>query len=115
MKKTIITLAVATMALLGASSQAEARDRGGVYVSGYSSCGTPVYRERYLVGYDCHGREIWGTRSARQQYRPTYRPSYRQVEYRRRAAPCPPPPCDPYPRDHSHGGGQIVFEGSFDY
>lgn len=95
--KTILTIAIAAIAMLGATPSAEARSHHAsrVYVSGYLPCGTPVYRERYFVGYDHCGRPIWKTRVVRQHYRPVNRPRYN--------APCPP----------SYGRGRVVIQASF--
>lgn len=104
--KTLVTLAIATLALLGAAPQAEARGHSTrVYISGYRSCGTPIYSERYFIGYDCHRRPIWGTR----------------VVHRHYVAPCPPPRCAPRPprhcppprRDHHNHDSRIVIQGNF--
>ena len=55
----MLTLATAFMAM-GLTTQAEARhEQSSVYVSGYRSCGTPIYTMRYWVGYDRCGRPIW--------------------------------------------------------
>jgi hypothetical protein len=90
--KTIITLAITTLALLGTTPQADARPHrhsSGIYLSGYLACGTPVYKERYFVGYDSCGRPIWRTRVVHRHPRPVVR------HY---AAPCPP---------------RVVIQGSF--
>jgi hypothetical protein len=88
MKTILTTFAIATLALLGAAPEAQARpyhqSGGRVYISGYRSCGTPVYSERYLAGYDRCGAPVWEVRTVRQPYyRPEVRPRY--------VAPCPPP------------------------
>ena len=65
--KTIITTALVTLLCwTGSATQADARPHrhsSRVYISGYMSCGTP----------------IWRTRAVRAPYRPRY------------VAPCPPP------------------------
>lgn len=97
--KTIITIAIATVAMLGLSPKAEARPHhhsSRIYISSYLPCGTPVYRERYFAGYDHCGRAIWRTRAVRNYHRPAPRPRY--------VAPCPPP---------YRGGGHVVIHGSF--
>jgi hypothetical protein len=84
MKSPIIALALAAAALFASSPQAEARHHRGrghsshVYISGYRSCGTPIYTEKYLRGYDCHGYPIWGYRQVAppRQYCPPPRPRY---------------------------------------
>lgn len=59
----MLTLVTAFLAM-GLTTQAEARHaRSTVYVSGYRSCGTPIYTMRYLVGYDHCGRPIWRYRT----------------------------------------------------
>ncbi|RYD19874.1 MAG: hypothetical protein EOP88_17280 [Verrucomicrobiaceae bacterium] len=94
--KTIITTALVTLLCwTGSATQADARSHrhsSRIYISGYMSCGTPIYRERYFCGYDPCGRPIWRTRAVRAPYRPRY------------AAPCPPP---------YRGGGHVVIQGSF--
>jgi len=111
--KTIATtLAIAALALLGAAPQADARPHHSshssrVYISGYRSCGTPVYMERYFIGYDRCGNPVWGERLVRQNYRPV-------VRY---PAPCPQPyyssPYRPACREQPYRGGGIVIQGHF--
>ncbi len=112
MKTIATTIAIAALALLGAVPQADARSRSShssrVYISGHRSCGTPIYMERYFIGYDRCGDPIWGQRPVRQSYRPP-------VRY---PAPCPPPyysnPYRPSYREQScSSGGGIVIEGYF--
>lgn len=111
MKSCIITSAIAALALLGAAPQAEARSHRGhghsshVYVSGYRSCGTPIYTERYLIRYNRRGDPIWGYRtvSAPRHYCPPPRPRYYH------APVCPPP--RPYYDDYRRGG--VIIQGSF--
>jgi hypothetical protein len=76
MKTIITTIAIAALTLLGAAPQAEARSHHSsrIYISGYRSCGTPVYTERYFIGYDHCGNPLWGTRVIRRHYRPVVRP-----------------------------------------
>ncbi len=83
MKTIITTIAIAAFTLLGAAPQAEARSHHSsrIYISGYRSCGTPVYTERYFIGYDHCGKPIWGTRVVRRHFRPVIRPHY-AVPYR---------------------------------
>jgi hypothetical protein len=89
MKTWITTAAVAALALLGATPNAEARDRhhrqyrhhvpeSHIYISGYRSCGTPIYRERFCAGHDRYGRPIWRTRvvAAPRHYRSERRSRY---------------------------------------
>lgn len=67
--KTIATAFAAIALTLGAASTASARDycdsgyRTTVYVSGYASCGTPIYTERYVVRIDRRGHPVWGCRT----------------------------------------------------
>ncbi len=88
--KTIIACATAALALFAAAPVSEAghRHRGHVYVSGYRSCGTPVYTERYCVGYRRCGAPIWRNR----------------VVAAPRRAYCPPP---------YYRRGGVVIHGSF--
>jgi hypothetical protein len=124
MKTTLTTLAIAVLTLLGATPEAEARHASGrVYISGYRSCGTPIYSERYLIGYDRCGHPVWGKRVIfydRPAYRPACRPSYRPVVVapRYHVAPCPPsyrPPvyCPPPIPRHGDCGTRITFHGSY--
>ncbi len=114
MKTILTTVAIAALALLGAAPEAQARpyhQSGRVYVSSYRSCGTPVYSERYFVGYDHCGEPIWRVRSVRQPY---YRPAVRT----RYVAPCPPPYRGGYRDPHSgygrhYSGGSVVVQGFF--
>lgn len=78
MKTIIAAIAISTITFIG-SSTADARPHrhnSRVYISSYSSCGAPVYKERYFVGYDRCGNEIWSTRLVRQAYRPVVRQRY---------------------------------------
>ena len=114
MKTWITTLAIGALALAGAVTTAEARPHRGhesssrVYISGYRSCGTPVYSERYLVGYDRCGSPIWRTRivSPPRHYRPA--PRYY-------SAPSCPPPHPAYGGYYNEGrrNSGIVIQGSF--
>jgi len=112
--KTIATtIAIAALALLGAAPQADARTHRSshssrVYISGYRSCGTPIYSERYFIGYDRCGNPIWGERVVRQSYRAP-------VRYQ---APCPEPYYSsgyyrPSYREQSCRSGGIVIQGYF--
>jgi hypothetical protein len=108
--KTLLTpFAIIAFALLGASPKAEARHfESHVYISGHRSCGTPIYTERYFIGYDCWGRPLWGTRVVRHHYRPVVR----------HVAPYPihyPHPRVRYDRcdTRPHSRTNIVIQGSF--
>ena len=113
MKSCIVTSAIAALVLFGASHQADARSHRGrghghsnhAYVSGYRSCGTPVYTERYLIGYSRCGDPVWGYRrvSAPRPYCTPPRPRYYE------APACPPP--RPYYDGCSNGG--VVIQGFF--
>jgi hypothetical protein len=113
MKSLLTTLAVAALALLGSAPQADARphrrhaESSYIYVSGYRPCGTPIYTERYLVGYDRWGQPIFQYRrvsAPRHHYRPEpCRPRYYSTPV------CPPPPV--YYRERSRGNG-LVIHGS---
>lgn len=109
MKTIATTLAIAALVLLGAAPQADARPHRSsrVYISGYRSCGTPIYMERYFIGYDRCGNPVWGERLVRQSYRPV-------VRY---PAPCPQPYySSPYRsacREQPYRSGGIVIQGYF--
>ncbi len=73
--KTTILLTMATLLLtMGLAPRADARhERSTVYISGYRSCGTPIYAMRYWVGYDRCGRPIWKYRVlSNREYRRHY-------------------------------------------
>lgn len=87
MKKGIIAIALSAFALVGTTTNADARPHGGrgystpantVYVSGYRH-GRPVYTEKIFVGYDCHGRPRFTYRQVyapARQYSQPCRPAY---------------------------------------
>lgn len=108
MKNAILTSAIAALALVVAAPEADARSYRGhhsshVYVSGYRSCGTPVYTERYVIRYRTRcGTPVWGYRAVRAPVR--YAPPPRRY-YRPEVCP----PHHPYPY---HRGG-VVIHGSF--
>ena len=103
----LITIAIAALGLFAAAPSADARHRysNHVFISGYRTCGTPIYKERYFIGYDRCGYPIW--------------------RYRVVAAParyCPPPPryyrppvaCPPrYPYYGGYPRNGVVISGSF--
>lgn len=71
MKKLITIIAVSAFTFIGTAVDSEARPYGGrgyerssshVYVSGYRH-GRPIYTERYVAGYDCHGHPIYRYRT----------------------------------------------------
>lgn len=111
MKSCVIPSAIAALALLGASPQAEARPHRGhdtsrVYISGYRSCGTPIYMERYLIRYRRCGTPVWACREVPPPVR-YYCPPPRRHDYR--PPVCPPP----YPYYGGYRGSGVVFHGSF--
>lgn len=110
MKKMITTLAVAALAILATAPLAEARSyRSGhsshTYVSGYRSCGTPIYTERYVRYYSHCGTPVWGYRTVSHTSRYHYvapRPRYHS------APVCPPP------RYYNYSGRSgVTIHGSF--
>jgi hypothetical protein len=106
----LITATIAAITLFGPVSSAEARSRhkhsqSHVYVSGYRSCGTPLYKERYIIRYDRCGYPVWGHRVVHPPVR--YCPPPRQ--YHRRPVVCPPP--YPHYRDQCRSG--VVISGNF--
>jgi len=116
MKAIITTFAIAAFTLLGAAPQAEAKPHHSsrIYISGYRSCGTPIYTERYFIGYDRCGEAIWGTRLVREEYREerVYRPVVREryVEH------CPEPDYEDSRyerRESSYRGDGISIQAVF--
>ena len=110
MKAITTTFAIVALAMLGAAPQADANTHHSsqVYISGYRSCGTPIYSERYFIGYDHCGNPVWGERLVREECRPVVREQY--------IAPCPQPYRDDDRRSYyerpSCGGG-IFIQGFF--
>jgi hypothetical protein len=103
----LITAAIASLILLGATPLAEARSHRGhhsshVYISGYRSCGTPIYTERYLVRYMRCGSPVWGYRVVAP---PRYCPPPRRY-YQRPV--CPPP----YPYSGGYYRSGVVIGGT---
>ena len=75
MKKILIILAAsATFGVLApATSQAfDGHGSSRSFVNHCSSCGTPVYRERAIVGHDRHGHPIFGYRTISHNCRPSF-------------------------------------------
>lgn len=60
MIKTLPLLAIAALLALLSAPRAEASHGSVTYRSGYSSCGCPIYTTRYVRGYDCYRRPIYG-------------------------------------------------------
>jgi hypothetical protein len=108
MQTGIITAAIAALALLGSAPQGDARPHRGhpsnqVHVSGYRSCGTPIYQQRYISHYQRCGTPVWRTRHVA----PPRGYSYRAPVCRPALPVCPPPYYGGYPRNG------VVIQGSF--
>lgn len=56
----IATVASAALLMTPKAEAGHSCDTGYVYRSGYSSCGCPIYTKRYVRGYDCYRRPIYG-------------------------------------------------------
>ena len=75
--KTIIPVTVVAALAMATAPLADARPphhRGKhhashVYISGYRSCGTPVYQERYVRSYMRCGTPVWGYRKIKHPHR----------------------------------------------
>jgi hypothetical protein len=117
MKTGIITAAIAAIALIGTTTQSEARPHrkhcnpSPVYVSGYRSCGTPVYQQHYVSPYRSYGKSYHRTR---------YVVPPRVHYYRAPVCPPPvrycPPPRPVCPPTYYHGGyprNGVVIQGTF--
>jgi hypothetical protein len=65
-KKLLTIAAVASAGLLAAPNADAGRSSHSdhTYRSGASSCGCPVYTTRFVRGYDCYRRPIFGYRQA---------------------------------------------------
>ncbi|MEO5916749.1 MAG: hypothetical protein ABIS50_21155 [Luteolibacter sp.] len=106
MKTILTTIAVISLTWLGSGQKAEARGyESRVYISSYLPCGTPVYTERYFIGYDRCGTPIWGKRVLRPAYRPVVRPVC--------VAPCPPRYVAPRRCEVPRYGVNFAFQGTF--
>ena len=105
--KSIATTAIIALTLLGAAPKSEAGcdQSSRTYISGYRSCGTPIYTERYFVGYDRCGNPVWGTRVVRSHYRPVVRPRY--------VAPRPTYHHNSYSYRGHDRRGRVEFQASF--
>jgi len=103
MKITITTLAIAILTLLAAAPQAEARSHHSsrTYISGYNSCGDPIYTERSFIGYDRCGNPLWRKRVIRPQYRPVTRPHYAESH------------CRPARYQRGYREGTLVIQAGF--
>jgi hypothetical protein len=113
MKKLIPTSFIAALALVTAAPVAEARHphRGShhathVYISGYRSCGTPVYQERYIRSYRRCGTPVWG-------YRVVNPPRYHVRAPRYYYHPQPIPVCPPPPGYYR--GSRVIIHGSWGF
>ncbi|MCU0752645.1 MAG: hypothetical protein MUC40_06405 [Akkermansiaceae bacterium] len=122
MKTGIITAAIAALTLLGSATQGEARPKRGhkgdqAYVSGYRSCGTPVYAQRHISHYKRCGTPVWKSRYVSPPRRYDYRVPVCPPPVRYCPPPvryCPPPVqvCPPaYYQDYPRGG--VVIQGTF--
>lgn len=101
MKLLFSTLGLAALTILGLATPADARPhRTKVFVSGYRSCGTPIYSERYIVRYR-HRVPVWGVRVCPP---PVYCPPVV-------VAPCPPPVYCPPPVPYVAPG--VVVRATF--
>ncbi len=106
MKSALTTIAIIALSWFGSAPQAEARhSENRVYISSYLPCGTPVYTERYFIGYDHCGNPVWGTQVLRPAYRPVVRPVY--------VAPCPPRYVAPRRCEVPRYGVNFAFQGTF--
>lgn len=119
----IFAFAVASLSVFPATAQA-GHSSSTTYVSGYTSCGTPIYTQRVLVGYDRYRRPIYQYRTLPPRYR--QEPVYYGGGYQRYEPRCEPryvpryePACDP----RYAGGGyyaersrtEVVISGSGGY
>lgn len=75
MKKALgmIAIAVATLSALSATAEA-GHSSARIFVSGYTTCGEPIYSEQVFVGYDGYGRALY-------QYRLLPPPNRRTTVY----------------------------------
>ena len=106
MKTVLTTIATITLSLFVFAPKVEARGyESRVYISKYLPCGTPVYVERYFIGYDRCGAPVWGKRVLRPAYRPVARPVY--------VAPCPPRYVEPRRCGTPHYGTSFTIQGPF--
>lgn len=114
MKSLALTFALAAFTWIGAAPNADARPHRGrgydshhhsshIYVSGYHSCGTPIYTERYLIRYNRRGYPVWGYRVVA----PPRHYYHAPVRRHRHVPACPPPVYYGSPR------GGVVIHGSF--
>lgn len=75
MKKLITFLALTASLAILASATSQAFDGHGSsrsFSNNCGSCGTPVYRERAITGYDRHGHPVYGYRIVSHSCRPSY-------------------------------------------
>ena len=69
MHRTVSLCLASLLSWIGMTAMADARSHrhGGcqparTIVTRYCHCGLPRYSERVFMGYDCHGRPMWGYR-----------------------------------------------------
>lgn len=116
MKNTILTTLIAAATIFVAATPAADAQRyhrhqhhqhqsSHIFVSGYHSCGTPIYTERYIIRYDRYRRPVYGHRVIRHRRHHHVRPAPRGY----RVAPCPPPRYHHghHGRSRSRSGGYI--------
>jgi hypothetical protein len=100
-KKLLAIAAVATAGLLS-TTRADAghsSHASTTYRSGHSSCGCPIYTQRFVRGYDCYRRPIFGYSQVPISHGRSC--GHRVVHHPR---PCPPPaPVYRHHRSHGHG------------
>ena len=107
MKKILTYLSVLSTAFLFTPNTAEAQHCSSgttTYISGYTSCGSPIYTQKIFLRYDCYGRPVYTYRSLPVVYRQPV------VHYSHRSSYRPEPHYDTHRgynsyRGHgSHGG-----------
>jgi hypothetical protein len=110
MKRTLGILAViASLCVLPGT--AKAGHSNNVYISGYRSCGTPIYTERVLVGYDHYRRPVYQYRTVQYRTAPVYHGGYVRSDYRgeRYDPRCEPPRYTPPRRDPRYDRGYQTY------
>ncbi|MCU0796460.1 MAG: hypothetical protein MUF31_11045 [Akkermansiaceae bacterium] len=107
--KNIIALLAAAFAAFASVNTAEAQSCGNrIYVTGRTSCGCPIYAERYVAYYDRCGNPVYQVRYVPVNHRcrpaaPPCRPAIRPIVRR--------VPVHPVPYRPSHGWGRGVGHG----
>lgn len=112
MKTTLLTTLLACLMTVGMVAQADARPRHHqqtvIYVSGYQSCGTPIYTEKRFCGYNRWGRPIWDYRVLRPgEYRNGY--GRRASVYRGNGYGYRDQGCSPH---RARYGNRVIFQGN---